>query len=111
MWAKAARAAFAPTRPLATMKAMEPVHISEADAVRDLAGILQRVQSGVEVVIERDAQPFAVIRAAAPLRRKISECIALMPVESTGTIDPDFSRDVEAAIAAHQEPLEPPAWD
>lgn len=90
---------------------MEPLHISEADAVRDLADILQRVQAGAEVVIERDAQPLAVIRAVAPPRRTISECIALMPAESTATIDPDFAKDVEAAIAAHREPLEPPAWD
>lgn len=90
---------------------MEPLRISEADVVRDLAAILQRVQAGAEVVIERDEQPLAVIRAAAPPRRTISECIALMPAESTATIDSDFAKDVEAAIAAHREPLGPPAWD
>jgi antitoxin (DNA-binding transcriptional repressor) of toxin-antitoxin stability system len=82
--------------------------------VRDLAAILKRVQAGAEIVIERDAQPFAVIRAAAPARRTISECIARMPADSTATIDPDFAKDVEAAIAAHREPLEPPeppAWN
>ena len=93
------------------MTAMEPLHISEADAVRDLAAILQRVQAGAEVVIERDAQPLAMIRAAAPVRRTISECIALMPAESTAIIDSDFAKDVEAAIASHREPLEPPVWD
>ncbi len=93
------------------MAAMEPLHISEAEAVRDLAAILQRVQAGAEVVIERGALPLAVIRAAAPPRRTISECIALMPAESTATIDSDFAKDVEAAVAAHREPLEPPAWD
>lgn len=30
---------------------------------------------------------------------------------SDGTIDPDFAKDVEAAIASHREPLEPPAWE
>ena len=92
---------------------MEPrvLRVSEADAVRDLAAILERVQAGTEVVIERDAQPLAVIRAAAPPRRTISECIALMPAESTATIDSDFAKDVEAAIAAHREQLEPPAWE
>jgi len=46
---------------------MEPriLHVNEADAVRDLAAILQRVQAGTEVVIERDARPLAVIRTAA----------------------------------------------
>jgi hypothetical protein len=46
-----------------------------------------------------------------PVRRKISDCIALMPTDSTAAIDPDFAKDVEAAILAHREPLEPPAWD
>jgi hypothetical protein len=66
---------------------------------------------GAEVIIERDAHPVAVIRPAEPVRRKISECIALMPADSTAKIDPDFAKDVEAAIAAHREPLEAPAWD
>ena len=64
-----------------------------------------------EVVIERNSEPVPVIRPAEPVRRKISECIALMPADSTATIDADFAKDVEAAIAAHREPLEPPAWD
>src|ERR1035437_7863269 len=72
----------------AMITGMEPLHISEADAVRDLAAILQRVQAGAEVVIERDAQPLAIIRAAAlrpaarspnaspwprPMRRKVGK--------------------------------------
>jgi antitoxin (DNA-binding transcriptional repressor) of toxin-antitoxin stability system len=87
------------------------VHISEADLAKDVRSVMQRVQTGAEVVIERDAQPVAVIRPPEPVRRKISECIALLPSDSTATIDPDFATDVEAAIAAHREPLEPPIWD
>jgi antitoxin (DNA-binding transcriptional repressor) of toxin-antitoxin stability system len=76
-----------------------------------IVGMEPRVQTGAEVIIERDAQPVAVIRPAEPVRRKLSECIALLQAESTATIDPDFAEDVEAAIAAHREPLEPPVWD
>jgi prevent-host-death family protein len=90
---------------------MEPLHISESDLAKDLSGVLRRVETGTEIIIERDAQPVAVIRPVEAVRRKISECIALMPADSTATIDPDFAKDVEAAIAAHREPLEPPAWD
>ena len=54
---------------------------------------------------------MAVIRPARLVRRKISQCTALMPADSTATIDPDFAKDVDAAIAAHREPLESPAWD
>jgi hypothetical protein len=45
------------------------------------------------------------------VRRNISESIALMPADSTATVDRDFAQDVEATISAHREPLEPPAWD
>ena len=90
---------------------MEPLHISEGDLAKDVRSILLRVETGAEIVIERDARPVAVIRPAEPVRRKISECIALMPAGSTATIDPDFAKDVEAAISAHRELLEPPAWD
>ncbi len=90
---------------------MEPLRINESDLTRDIQAVLRRVETGGEVIIERDARPLAVIRPAEPERRKISECISRMPTELTATIDADFSKDVEAAIAAHREPLEPPPWD
>lgn len=92
---------------------MEPevLHITEAELARDVRAILQRVETGAEIVIERDAQPVAVLRAASPVRRTISECIALLSDDSSATIDPDFAHDVDAAIAAHREPLEPPVWE
>lgn len=62
-------------------------------------------------MIEHDARPVAVVRAAEPVRRTISECIALLPEDSTATIDPDFARDVEAAVESHREPLNPPEWE
>jgi hypothetical protein len=61
--------------------------------------------------VEHDRQPVAVLRAAIPPRRKVSEVLALMPKDSPATMDADFARDVEAAIESHREPLEPPAWD
>ena len=87
------------------------IHISEADAARDFAGLLARVRAGAEVVIESGKLPVAVIHAPVPPRRSISECIALLPDDSTATIDADFAKDVEAAVDSHREPLEPPAWD
>jgi antitoxin (DNA-binding transcriptional repressor) of toxin-antitoxin stability system len=87
------------------------LHISEPDLVRDVRTILQRVRTGTEVVVERDDQVVAVIRGAEPVRRKISECIAMLRADSTATIDSDFAKDVDGAIAAHREALEPPQWD
>ena len=71
------------------------------------------VRAGAEVVIESESGklPVAVIHLPVPPRRSISECIALLPEDSTAVMDADFAMDVEAAIESHREPLEPPAWD
>jgi antitoxin (DNA-binding transcriptional repressor) of toxin-antitoxin stability system len=87
------------------------IHISEAEAASDFARILARVRAGAEVVIESGKVPVAVIHALVPPRRSISECIALLPENSTAIMDADFAKDVEAPIESHREPLEPPAWD
>ena len=91
------------------------MHVSEAEVVRDMAAILEQVQSGAEVVVERDAQPVAVIRPAAPARRTISECIALAKAHEEETsqspaLDPDFAMDMEEIIR-NRKPWNPPAWD
>ena len=90
---------------------MGPVRVTEGELARDVRAIVKRVESGAEVIIERDAQPVAVIRPAEPVRRRISECMNLIPRDSDGTIDSDFARDVESAIDAHRDPLQPPDWD
>ncbi|HXB73135.1 MAG TPA: hypothetical protein VNY05_33165 [Candidatus Acidoferrales bacterium] len=77
--------------------------------------MLAKVQEGVEVIVEQDHRPVAVIKTPPGPRRKISECIALAKAyeEKLGYApvpDPDFARDVQAAIDAHREPLNPPAW-
>ena len=93
---------------------MAPViHISEKEAANDFASVLARVRAGAEVVIESESGmlPLAVIHAPVPPRRSISECIALLPEDSTAVIDDDFAKHVEAGIGSHREPLEPPAWD
>lgn len=90
---------------------MAVIHISEAEAARDFTGLLARVRAGAEVIIESGTAPVAVLRTPVPPRRSIEECIALLPEDSTAVIDEDFARDVEGAVTAHREPLNPPAWD
>lgn len=79
---------------------MDTVHISEADLAKDARSILRRVANGAEVVVELDSQPVAILLAANPVRRTISECLALMPSDSSTTLDADFAADVEAAVSA-----------
>ncbi len=94
---------------------MATIRISEADAARDFAGLMARVRAGAEIVIESDAYPAAVLRAAEPQRRSISECIALAKKQEDQTgeapvLYPDFAADVEEIIS-NRKPRNPPAWD
>jgi antitoxin (DNA-binding transcriptional repressor) of toxin-antitoxin stability system len=91
------------------------IHISEADAASDFTSLMTRVRAGAEVIIENGERPVAVLHAAEPVRRSISECIALAKTheEETGkapVLDPDFAEDVEK-ILANRKPWNPPAWE
>jgi antitoxin (DNA-binding transcriptional repressor) of toxin-antitoxin stability system len=88
---------------------MATLRISAAEAARDFAAVLARVRAGAEVVIEDGSLTVAVLHLPAPPNRSIEECIALLPEDSPATIDEDFARDVEEAVAANREPLNPPA--
>ena len=90
---------------------MAELHMTEAELVKDIAAVLAKVRQGTKVVVEHEQRPVAVLRPVAPPRRKISEVLALMPKDSTATMDAGFARDVQAAIENHRESLEPPAWD
>jgi antitoxin (DNA-binding transcriptional repressor) of toxin-antitoxin stability system len=88
------------------------IHISEKEAAAtNVETLLKHVRSGAEIVIQDGEKPVAVLHPAEAVRRTISECIALLPEGSTATVDPDFAKDVEAAIESHREPLNPPTWD
>jgi antitoxin (DNA-binding transcriptional repressor) of toxin-antitoxin stability system len=95
---------------------MATIRISEAEAVRDFAGLLARVREGAEVVIEKEASPAVLVRVAAePRGRLLSESIALAKKheEESGeapVLDPDFAADVEEIIR-NRRPWNPPAWD
>ena len=94
---------------------MAVIHISEADAARDFAGLLARVRAGAEIVIESNNYPAAVIRAAEPPRRSISESIALAEAHSKElgfkpVMDADFAADLEEIIR-NRKPRDTSAWD
>jgi antitoxin (DNA-binding transcriptional repressor) of toxin-antitoxin stability system len=95
--------------------AKDVFHVSEAEAASDFAALMARVRAGAEVVIENGERAVAVLHAAEPVRRSISECIALDKAHEKETgkapiLDPDFARDVEEVLS-HRRPWNPPAWD
>ena len=94
------------------IESMAQLHMTEEEVARDLHGVLDKVQQGVEVVVEQDHRPVAVIRSALPKGRLISECIALAEAGgSTATLDEGFMKDVEEGISSRSQPWNPPAWE
>ena len=95
--------------------AEDVIHISEAEAASDFGSLMARVRAGAKVIIENGARPVAVLHAAEPVHRSISECIALAKAHEEETakapvLDPDFAEDVEE-ILRHRKAWNPPAWE
>ena len=89
----------------------EIVHLSSLEAIRDIAKVLERVEQGAEVIVERDHRPVAIIQPARP-GRLLSESISLAEAHgSTVTLDEDFGKDLEEIIESHREPLDASRWD
>jgi len=88
------------------------IYISEKEAATtNVETLWAHVRAGAEVVIQNGARPVADLDPAESVPRMISECIALLPEDSTATIDPDFAKDAAAAVEQHREALSPPTWD
>jgi len=91
---------------------MVTVHMSEAEVARDLHAVLAKVQQGIEVVIEQDHRPVAVIRAPQPSGRPITDILREAELRNSAvTLDEDFGKDLEDIVASHERPWNPPFWD
>jgi antitoxin (DNA-binding transcriptional repressor) of toxin-antitoxin stability system len=94
--------------------AKQVIRLSDVEAASDFAAVLNRVREGAEIVIEHDARPVAVVRAAEGARgRLLSESIALAKAHAKElgyepTMDADFAADLEEIIENHRKPLYPP---
>ncbi len=88
------------------------VRITEDELARDTHAVLAKVQEGVEVIVEQDHRPVAVIRLPHRSGRPISEILRqARERNSTVTLDSDFTRDLQTIIASHQQPWNPPSWE
>ena len=91
---------------------MSIVRITETELARDVHAVLEKVQQGIEVIVEQNHRPVAVIKASPPAGRKISEVIAALEASGANAVlDEDFARDVEEEIKSYREPWNPPSVD
>jgi antitoxin (DNA-binding transcriptional repressor) of toxin-antitoxin stability system len=91
------------------------IHVSEIEAAHDFFALMARVRAGAEVIIESGERPVAILHPAEPVRRNISECIALAKAHEDETgrapiLDEGFANDVDE-ILRHRKPWNPPAWE
>ena len=91
---------------------MSTVRITESELARDVHAVLEKVQQGVEVIVEQNHRPVALIKAPSAPGRKIGECIALAEARGTTAIlDEGFMKDVEEGISERSRPWNPPSWE
>jgi antitoxin (DNA-binding transcriptional repressor) of toxin-antitoxin stability system len=96
----------------AMLENMTRVRITEDELAHNIHAVLAKVQEGVEVIVEQDHRPVALIRLPHRSGRPISEIIhEARQRNSKVTLDPDFGKDLEAVIASHQRPWNPPSWE
>jgi hypothetical protein len=85
---------------------MAELHMTEAEVARDFAAVLEKIKQGAEVIVERDAQPVAVIKAPQFRGRSIDECIALAKKHgSHATVNQGFAKDLEEVILPKESSL------
>jgi hypothetical protein len=89
------------------------LRITEAELARDVHAVLERVQQGSEVIVEReDHLAVAVIRSPQASGRPITDILReAKERNSTVTLDEDFGKDLEEIIASHQQSWNPISWD
>jgi hypothetical protein len=88
------------------------LHITDAELARDVQDVLEKIQQDAEVVVERNAQPLAVMRAPAFRGRPIDECIGAAKAHGSHvTLDDVFGKDLEDISNSRREPLNPLEWD
>ena len=90
---------------------MATIHISQAEAERDLAGLLARVDEHTSFVIENGAEPVAVLQSARINPLTFAERLAKLPSDTEAVMDESFARDVESGIKAFRDPIDSSLFD
>ncbi len=94
---------------------MAVIHISEADAARDFAGLMARVRAGAEVVIEDGSLAVKLSIVTERRGRLLSESIALAEAHAKElgyepVMDAEFAADM-GEIIRNRKPRDTSAWD
>ena len=92
---------------------MAIIHVSEAEAARDLSTLFAKVRAGDEVRINSGADSFSLVPSSAPKTEvwTISEAIRrAQEHRSDVLLDDQFGDDVEAGIRSHEHEVLRDPW-
>jgi hypothetical protein len=87
---------------------MATIHITEAEAARDFAALMEQVLGGNQVIIETGGQ--RVVIETRPKVFTLKDLVALQE-RHRDAFDDEFARDVEEARENFNRPLDASAWD
>ncbi len=88
------------------------MRMTEAEVVKNITAVLEKVRQGSEIVIEQDQRPIAVSKPTKTAGRLISEVVADLKARgSAAVIDESFATEIEAGIEGHRQPWAPPSWE
>ena len=93
---------------------MAVIHISEADAGKDLTAVIAKVRAGESVVIESGDDAFSVIPFRPILNKPRLITDVLADLEARGSkalLPPGFADAVEDGIRAHQHERLSDTWE
>jgi hypothetical protein len=93
---------------------MAVIHISEAEAARDLSGLIDKVRAGEQVHIDRGAESFALVAAVDdfPPGWTIDDAIRRSKARgSTVTLDDAFGDDMEEIMRFNRQGGWPNDWE
>jgi hypothetical protein len=94
---------------------MAQIHMTEAEVSGDFTGALSKLGPDGEIVVDRNGQPVAIIKAPPDKARTLTELIQLARrrEEQRGfsiRLDDDFAADVEQ-IVRERKPWTPRSWE
>ena len=81
---------------------MAVIHVTEAEAARDLHTLLENVREGNEVYIDSENASFAILNRVKP--RLLSDVIAALQIRgASATLDSHSGDDMEAVYRSYSE--------
>ena len=92
---------------------MAILHVSEAEAARDLTSLLAKVRAGDQVQISSGSDSFALVPTGTAKTEVWTISEAIRRAEERGSnvlLDDKFGDDVEAGIRSHEHEILQDPW-